>query len=246
MTTPFMRHMHTQRKKKAITETAKQLDNGQVQEINEENATYNDFEVLKASLEQDVIKSKDLFAQGPERNDYIKNTLIGRYMTHIDDYLKKADIYANPVLVQMCIWLFDLGDIVRASKLAFISMEQSQQMPAPFKRSLVEFMFDSALSWAEFEAKNGRSIQPYFNQFYTALDIQKPIQVVCMKYHKFAGMNALNDKDYSTATELLTRAEEAAHLANTDAKVKTKLNHAKKLLAEQTDTAETINGFVLL
>ena len=85
---------------------------------------------------------------------------------------------------------------------------------------------------AEAAAKAGNSVEPYFSDTRAKLDAWKVHNAVKMKYAKFAGLQAYDKEDWKTAEKELAAAEGFADQKN-PAKVKTKLENARKKLSEK-------------
>lgn len=196
-------------------------------------SNYSEFEVLTAAVEGDVTA---LNAKPKQERDAVRQTLVERYMGHIESYLEAGKVFANPVLVYMIMWLFDLGRIADATRLGLVALTQNQKMVKTFKRPLATFIFDEVLAWSEAEYKKGKSNSPYFNEFLEILDNYELPSIVKMKYYKLAGNMAFDGKDMATAVEYFELAVEAEP---EKAKVGTKLDKAKKVI--ETPPTQTFN-----
>jgi hypothetical protein len=194
------------------------------------DTNYSEFEVLTAAVESDVTA---LNAKPKQERNAVRKTLVDRYTGHIEAYLQAGIEYANPVLVYMIMWLFDLGRIADATRLGLIALQQNQKMIKTFKRPLATFIFDEVLAWAEAENKNGKSNSPYFSQFLDLLDEYELPDIVKMKYYKLAGNMAFDEKDMATAEKYYLLAIEAEPAkAKVDSKLKTARKALEKLTAE--------------
>jgi len=232
MTTPFQRHKAEAERQQAIAAQQRQLASNAPAKPQPDPTNYGEFEVLKGSLQQDVTALANL----PSGADKVarKGELGQKYLSHVQAYLDGGSVYANPVLVQVVIWLFDAGRIDQALPLAFTAIEQAQVMPDQFNRNLATFVADSVLAWAEAELKADHGIEPYFTSVETALHSWPVPDVVKLKYAKQRGLIAFDAKDYQEAVLQFQRAEALEATANgTKAQVKTKLAEAQKHLAAQ-------------
>ncbi len=226
MTTPFQKHMQATRQQLAREAQKKALENRQPAAIENSVKDYGEFELLKMSLETDVRASKDV-PRGAARDELRDKTLLPRYLPHVHAYVESGEEYANPVLVQVMLWLFDAGRLEQALPVAELAISQGQQMPNDFKRDLPTFVADAVLEWAEGEYKGGRAIEPYFSRVFTQLENWVIPDVVLMKYNKFAGKAAYDNGDYSLAVSLLSTADQLSTSSN-PAQVSTLLAKAKK------------------
>jgi hypothetical protein len=141
------------KRRKARLKQQQQLEQGyatlqalQAARLDPSATNYTEFEQLKYALAQDV-KAIDNLGQGEEKRIQLREVIIPRYLPHLVAYCQQDDVYANPILVRMVIWLFDVGDIHQALKYGLIAIEQSQQ--TPFKRDLPTFVVDSLREFAE-------------------------------------------------------------------------------------------------
>ncbi|CCK75045.1 Phage small terminase subunit [Oleispira antarctica RB-8] len=223
MTTPFQRHMKEQLAKTEKAQQVKALDAGDIKTVENTVADYGQFEVLTSSLNNDVAA----LANTPTgERDKLRKTFIARYLPHVEEYVKSAEVYANSVLVMVMMWLFDNRDIGSALKYAAVAIEQGQKMPQQFNRNLATFVADAVLEWADRELKKGHAIEPYFTQVFKQLEHWPVPEVVMMKYYKLAGSLALESEHYADAVMYLQIADEFG-TANNPAKVTTKLNKAR-------------------
>lgn len=110
--------------------------------------TYHEFDVLVFSIEQDI-KALAALGKSEEKREKLTTEILPKYEKHIKHYCKQDEVYANPVLVRMVIWYFDVGDIHNAIKFGLIAIEQKQRTPQGFSRDLPTFFIDSLRSWAE-------------------------------------------------------------------------------------------------
>jgi hypothetical protein len=229
MLSPMQEHMARVKKAQAVKEIK---ENKAVATAPAKNTdtNYSEFEVLTAAVESDVTA---LNAKPKQERNAVRKMLVDRYMGHIEAYLQAGIEYANPVLVYMVMWLFDLGRIADATRLGLFALQQNQKMIKTFKRPLATFIFDEVLAWAEAENKNGKSNSPYFSQFLGLLDEHELPDIVKMKYYKLAGNMAFDEKDMATAEKYYMLAIEAEPAkAKVDSKLKTARKALEKLTAE--------------
>lgn len=228
MSTPFQRHIKAMQQQQAQAAQREALDQRTPEAAQASATDYGAFEMLKMSLEKDVRASKEI-PRGAERDALRDTTLLPRYQQHAEAYVASGEVYANPVLVQVVMWLFDAGRIEQALPMAALAIEQGQKMPADFKRDLATFTADAVLFWAEQEQKFGRAWEPYFSQVFNQLQNWKVPDVVRMKFCKFAGKAAFDLQDYQAAVMHLENAEKLS-TSTAPAKVGTLLEKARKQL----------------
>src|SRR5690554_1423386 len=113
MATPFQLHKQRVLAAQKAASQRESYERNEPAAIDATATDYSAFEVLKFSLEQDVTTSKNV-PRGQERERLITETLLPRYEAHIAAYIENGETYANAVLVQVTIWLFDTGRIERA------------------------------------------------------------------------------------------------------------------------------------
>ena len=122
-----------------------------------------EFDLLLSSLDNDLRRLGAL-PQGSSRNKVKAEELIPQYLPHLVKYQANGDSYANPVLVQVMIWLFDIGDIEPALRLACLAAEQKQQLPERFtRREIATFAADATLEWAKGQLNQKQAIEPHFS-----------------------------------------------------------------------------------
>lgn len=231
MTTPFQRHMKEQLAKTEKAKQVKALDAGDIKTAEATVADYSQFEVLTSSLNNDVAA----LANTPTgERDEVRKTFLARYLPHVEEYVKSAEVYANSILVMVMMWFFDNRDIANALKYALVAIEQGQKMPQQFNRNLATFVADAVLDWSDRELKKGHAIDPYFSQVHNLLDDWPVPEVVHMKFNKMAGTVALDDERYADAVKYLQKANEYG-TSNNPAKVKTKLDKALAELEKQNE-----------
>lgn len=226
MTSPMQRHMEKVRTEQKAAGVKARLDNGSAKAIEKTATDYSEFEVLKSSLDQDI-KAMGGFPKGQERNKFRLETLLPRYMPHVEAYRDSGEEYANPVLVAVVMWLVDLGRIGDAMEWALLAIEQKQQMPGNFNRNFETFFADGVLAWAEKEYKAKNSPEPYLTSVFESLSDWSVPDVVKMKYNKLLGTILFNEKKYEECAPFLQMADSLGDSSN-PAKVGTKLDKALK------------------
>ncbi len=139
----FKARKQAERRQEVFYEALKAL---QAPVIHPSTKDYAVFEQLKAALEKDVNHVKSL-GKGDAKRDHIREQLIPRYTPHLKSYRKQEEIYANPILVWMVIWFFDVGEIQQAFDYGMLAIEENQL--TPFKRDMRTLFTDELRQWAE-------------------------------------------------------------------------------------------------
>lgn len=89
-------------------------------------------------------------------------------------------------------WLFDVGNIGAGIEHAFTAIELGQPMAGAIRRTWPGFIADTVFDWAELQAEQGHSIEPYFGTVFKRVTGQwKLPEPVTAKYYKFAGLALL-------------------------------------------------------
>ncbi|HBM9353341.1 TPA: terminase [Citrobacter freundii] len=177
-------------------EAAQELKAGNVEAV---VASPNSLHVQIAALRIDVERLRSL----PQRADRIamkRDELLPKWMPWAEQYLESGEVFNNPVFSYCVIWLFDTGELGKALEWADIAVAQNQETPENFSSDFAHFAADYMLEWAETEADNGRSVEPYFNAMYSCIlgdypNGWKVNEFVRAKYLRFAGMQLLRDED---------------------------------------------------
>ena len=191
---------------------------------------YDQFKLLESSLDKDVTRLQGLPVE--EKNRIRSEELIPVYRPYCREYLEKDEVYKNPILVRLMIWLFDVGEIHEALFWAYIAIEQKQAMPDSFKRDITTFTADKVLEFAKLQEQRGDSIEPYFSEVFQRLTEQKwPMpDAVRAKYYVKAGDHALEAGNYQQALDHFIKATE---LDPRRTKRKIGIRDARKGLAKQ-------------
>lgn len=167
MISPAMRHKERwdrQREAERLRAVAAAAEEHALQRIAEDDGQQ---QLLLANLDQDC-KRISALPQGAARLP-LKRECVALYMPIVEQYLAGSAVRHNPVLVQVMIWLFDLGDIAAAMRLAERAIAESQPMPERFKSSVPVFVTDSVLEWARIQRQGGGAVDPYLGTIYERL-----------------------------------------------------------------------------
>jgi tetratricopeptide (TPR) repeat protein len=159
-----------------------------------------------------------------------KQQLLKTYLPVIDKYLEAGEIYKNRAMTQVLIWLFDVGDIENAMRIANAAVDQDQPMPERFTRGVKVFVADAFLEWVKVQEAKGGSIQPYFNEMFAKVYCWPVHDSIKIKYLKQAATEAEKDGKPEDALELLNQAEK---LDPVGAKVKTRKDKLVKLIEKK-------------
>ncbi|MEN9360636.1 MAG: hypothetical protein RL095_2171 [Verrucomicrobiota bacterium] len=190
-----------------------------------------EFDLLLSSLENDL-KRLGGRPKGSARNKVKADELIPQYRAHLDKYIAAGDCYANPVLVEVMIWLFDIGELEQALRLATLAASQKQQLPERFtRRDIATFAADATLEWAKQQLTLKQPIEPHFGAVLALID-GGAWQVHDEILAKFLRLKAdtLKDSEPAAALELLRRVL----TLDPGASIKTALERLEKIVARQT------------
>ena len=199
-------------------EAAQELNAGNVEAV---VASPNSLHVQIAALNIDVERLRSL----PQRADRIamkRDELLPKWLPWAEQYLESGEVFNNPVFSYCVIWLFDTGELGQALSWAAIAIEQGQETPVNIRSDFAHFVADNMLEWAETEADNGRSVEPYFSAVSECvLEHWKVNEFVRAKYLRFAALQLLRDEDGMPSVTAISDVE--------------KLKDADALLAKATE-----------
>ncbi len=231
MTTPYRRHQERVRKEQEAAAAATAIAEKRAPEPLADVA--DTMAALTLNLENDLARLSGL-AVGDRIE--LKAELLPGYLAAVNAYLDDGDVYANPVMAHMIIWIFDLieaghsaGDIITAERLAMAAVDQGQHMPERFNRDLPTFVADAFLAWAKLEIDQNHSPEPIFSRVFEQVKTWPVPQVVLMKYHKAAANIAIDKDDDQIAYGHLIEAQKLG-TAKHPAKISTALASVKKRL----------------
>jgi len=212
MTTPARLWAERKRKEREQAKTRAAIESADAEAVNELTTTASGFESLCMNLEQDLVL---LSGKSLEEKAAIKAERFAIYMEHVETYKAQGDVYANPILVEMMIWCFDLlvaghtaGNAVLFKELALQCVEEGQRLPPRFTtKNIATFIADAVMQWAQQQVKLSHSPEPLFSEI-AALITDWPVpQAVKMKYHKLAGQLATDNGEWEAAFVQLTKAD---------------------------------------
>lgn len=243
MLDPIEYQKQVQAKRKAEAD-AKRIQEASQETITATATEYDQFQLLLDSLDKDVARLHGLGIE--EKNRIRSEELIPKYLPYCKEYMLKVEDgeqpYKNPVLVQVVIWLFDIGEIHAALQWAYFAIEQKQPLPERFKRKdLNTFVADAVLEWCEQQENSGGSIEPYFSQvFQRLIDDNWPMpDALRSKYFKKAGDLA---RDKGESQQALEHYNRAVKLDPKGAKCKTRIAGVKKELEKQNESEDVSTG----
>jgi tetratricopeptide (TPR) repeat protein len=234
MSTPSIRHKARIAAQRLAEQQRVQLAEQQQDTLEAVASDYQAHQTLLQTLEQDLKKLHNL-PSIPDKIEYKQDKLIPFYQPIIDAYRTACDNgqppYSNQVLVQLVIWLFDVGDIAAALNWGRYAVAQKQPMPERFKRDLPTYVVDATRQWAELQREQDRAVQPYVSDTLEfALAEQWPVNGIALcNLHKLAGDLAVEAGQLETARDHFLQAKA---LNPHKAQVTTKLNRINKALAK--------------
>jgi len=237
MTTPFRRHQERVRQQQLQEAARAAVEAADVDAVTELTTTAEGFETLCMSLEQDLTL---LSGKSLEEKAAFKAERFPVYMEHVSEYQNLGEVYANPILVEMLIWSFDLlmagnpaGNAVQFEGLALQCIAEGQKLPERFtSKNIATFVADAVLQWAQLQLKTDHSPEPLFSDIFNRLENWPVPQVVRMKYHKLAGQMDVSAEKWESAYVQLCKAD-LLSTAKAPAKVTTLKNQVVKELEKQ-------------
>lgn len=185
--------------------------------------------LMTTALGEDLARLSDINSL-EARQRLKREELLPKYLAYVQRYRESGLNHANPVLMQVLVWLFDTEQFEQALELADFAMAQGQTMPERFKRDIPTFVADSVIDWAETEHKAGRSPEPYLSQLLPRVDGEWQLfERIPARFHKLLGILALEGERWAQA---IAHFERAAALYP-EIGVKTRLEEAIKALRRQ-------------
>lgn len=159
------------------------------------SSTSTSLHLLNAALKKDVQYLRSL-PTIQERIEEKRNVLLPRWQPYAQSYIDQGANYRNPILSYCIVWLFDVGEFDLAIKWAFIAIEQNQSTPDNIKSYFPAFVADQVYSWAEQQAEQGNSIEPYFSIIFNKVTSEWRVhEEIKSKWYRFAGLFVLRDND---------------------------------------------------
>lgn len=128
-----------------------------------------------------------------------RDVLLPKWLPIVEQYLKERrengnenTISDNPIFAYCIVWLFDVGNLGAAIEHAFTAINIGQPMAGAIRRKWPGFIADTVFDWAELQAEQGHSIEPYFGTvFNRVVNEWKLPEPVTAKFYKFAGLALL-------------------------------------------------------
>ena len=145
----------------------------------------------------DDLKRLKAFARRQDKVSHKRDVLLPKWLPIVDKYLadvavKEIEPSDHPIFSRCIIWLFDISDFGLALGFAFKAIELGQPMAPGIRRNWPSFISDTVFDWAEEQAENGHSIEPYFSQvFNRVVNDWKLAEQITAKYYKLAGLALL-------------------------------------------------------
>ncbi|MBB6158508.1 tetratricopeptide (TPR) repeat protein [Pseudomonas sp. JAI115] len=187
--------------------------------------------LMLSALDVDCARLSDINSM--EARQRLKHEeLLPKYLDYVQRYRDSGLNHANPVLMQVMVWLFDTEQFEAGLELADFAMGQQQQMPERFSRDIPTFVADAVMDWADAEFKAGRNPEPYVSQMLPRVDGQWTLfEKIPARYHKLLGLMAFDREEWAIA---ITHFERATALYPSIG-VKTKHEDAVKALRKLND-----------
>lgn len=147
-------------------------------------------------MDEDLKKLKSL-ARIQDKVTHKKDVLLPKWMPLVERYLaqvnnKETEAYDNPIFAYCAMWAFDTADFGVGLNLGFKAIEFGQR--SPIRRNWPSFIADTIFDWAEVEAENGHSVEPYFSQVFKKVRGEwKLNEKIVAKFYKFAGLSLIRN-----------------------------------------------------
>ncbi|WP_411705641.1 phage terminase small subunit [Edaphovirga cremea] len=144
------------------------------------------------ALTRDVerLRSQEVIA---DRIEMKRDELLPKWLPTVEAYLESGAVHEHPVFAYCVVWLFDVGEMDKALDWADIAIEQGQKTPENFSSSFAAFVADTVLAWAQQQADNGHSVEPYFSRTFESVTEKWRIhEEIKAKWFKFAGLQLLS------------------------------------------------------
>lgn len=119
-----------------------------------------------ASLTEDLRALKEVSSHA-SRDITKRDVLIPKYADYVRR-LREAG-YTHELIGYYLVWLMDSGMVEEGLELALWCVTNRQPLPESFTSQLPYFVSDTLLTWAEAETAAGRTVQPYLDQWSTAV-----------------------------------------------------------------------------
>lgn len=162
-------------------------------------------EQYQAALSVDVARLSNIKVM--EEKQATKKKMMEVYAAFVWDYVEQGHNYPNSVAVQFMVWLFDVGEIEAALKLAFYLMPH-QQMPDRFtRRDIQTFVCDVMYDWAKQQLDNGQSALPWIDDVVVKLDSWTLSPPVASKVLVIAAKHHNHEEHFNTVVEYCEKAK---------------------------------------
>jgi tetratricopeptide (TPR) repeat protein len=198
--------------------------------------------LMTSALAEDCARLSDL--NSIEARQRLKHDeLLPKYLEYVQRYRESGLNHANPVLMQVLVWLFDTEQFEPALELADFAIKQGQTMPERFRRDIPTFVADMVIDWAEAEQKAKRGVEPYLSQLLVRVDGKweglengpspqlqwELFERIPARYHRLLGILAMEREEWEKACAHFYRAAELYP----EIGVKTRMDEASKALRKQ-------------
>lgn len=187
--------------------------------------------LMQAALAQDLDRISALNSR-EDRQTLKRNELLPKYLDYVHRYRESGLNHANPVVMQVMVWLFDTRQFDTGLELALFAMGQGQSLPERFRRDVPTFVADEVIDWAEAENKAQRSPEPYLSALLPFVDGEWTLfERIPARYHKLIGVMAMERRAWAPAIEHFERATELYP----EIGINTRLEGARKALRREHD-----------
>ncbi|MEH6649975.1 MAG: phage terminase small subunit [Motiliproteus sp.] len=237
MASLMRQHQAKVKKQQAEAQAKANLDSQEAVHIETLAGDYNQFQLLLNSLESDIQRLSGLSLE--DKTALKRDELVPRYQPVVQAYIEACvngeEPYKNPVLVELIVWLFDIGEVQQALDLAYIAIDQEQESPERFKSTLHTLVVDQVWQWAELQINNGDPVEPYMGSLIIAIVdrewVVKPASL--SRLYKFAGKAKQKTNEPSDLLAALEYFKTAQRLDPKRSQVKTVIEKLEKALEKQ-------------
>ena len=182
----------------------------QASEKNSNKKHGDELKLLQVAMDADLATLKNI----PDLADKakLKAEYIPKYWDFISHYFADKHHYANSILVQIMIWLFDISNMDKAVPLALAIIKQGvHTMPPQFGRNLETFVCDEIYDWSNAQLKQDKTASPYLDDLIDALTSEQWDVHVAVKSKIYAmqAKHKMRLGEYQNVLDLCDKAIEA-------------------------------------
>jgi len=187
--------------------------------------TRSEFELLMVKLTRDKQTLSEI--QGTPGKVAYKNEHFETYWPWCEGVLSQNEKREDPILINMFIWSFDIGDLEKAQQLSEYMLDHDIQLNKTnnFTITTAGFIARSIADLGQFPDLDFEALQPFFD---LVKDKDMP-NVVLANLYKTAGLLSKEESDFENSLAYFKRAEQL----HRNIGVKKLSAEVEKLIAEQ-------------